>query len=226
MIVTFKLREDFKFDASKEDVVNAAHNLSVKKGRANGYFIQIESEEYRMMDVIKQMILDKGLEIPTISKMPYDFSPNFEKLGFKIWKKVWLSTIEKVLFWQDSRNMFNDFALSAQKKLYSDHLTFDGREFISLKKFKFNDGKFLEVRTFEKAELESGLLLITTGLGQNQDIVFVENVENPNKFMNNMSLAIEQIKPVLRFADREESFEKALSLEIKNGENTTLIQES
>ncbi|MGC8590458.1 hypothetical protein, partial [Athalassotoga sp.] len=69
MIVTFKLREDFKFDASKEDVVNAAHNLSVKKGRANGYFIQIESEEYRMMDVIKQMILDKGLEIPTISKM-------------------------------------------------------------------------------------------------------------------------------------------------------------
>ncbi len=220
MIVTFKIKEDFQFDASKEDIIKAANNLPIKKERSNGYFAEIEDKEYRMMDLIRQLILDKGFKIDRINKVPSDFISNFNKLGFKVWRKSWLSTTPKVLFSQDVRNMFvNDLMLDSEKKINSDLLVVNGRDFSSFRKIVFGLNGLQEIKTFEQIESQPGLLLISTGSEESQIILFLDYVENLTKFMNDLSLLVHQIKDNLRSSlwdkEEQEEYERDLERELK-----------
>ncbi len=220
MIVTFKIKEDFQFDASKEDIIKAANNLPIKKERLNGYFVEIEDKEYRMMDLMRQLILDKGFKIDRINRVPSDFISNFNKLGFKVWKKNWLSTTPKVLFSQDVRNMFvNDLMLDSEKKINSDLLVVNGRDFLSFRKIVFGLNGLQEIKTFDQIESQPGLLLISNGSEESQIILFVDYVENLTKFMNDLSLIVHQIKDNLRSSlwdkEEQEEYDRDLEKELK-----------
>ncbi|MCL4407848.1 MAG: plasmid pRiA4b ORF-3 family protein [Thermotogae bacterium] len=224
-IVDFKLGQGVEFKVSKEEVKDSAIHMSLKEKHLKGYFVEIDGKEYRMMSLVDQLCKDKGLEISKVDEPPYEIGTYFEKLGFRSFRRIPLSSAKNIFLLQNIHNAYN-FGFINPHKIHSDRLMigkyeFTGFKIINLEGLEkmtrssyrnilkkafdeiehpeniFLDRIFVYLDTYEKAELKSGLLLVTSDAAEDQKILFLFYDEDLKKFMDDLLEVIKVIDDLL-----------------------------
>ncbi len=233
MEIDLKITQWFEFKVSKEDIEFAAIHMPSREEQLKGYFIEINNKEYKIMSLIDQLCKDRGTKIPKIVVSPYEIGLNFQKLGFKVFRRVSLSSSKNALLLQNINNI-HDLEFKRSKKIHSDRLMINNYKFTNFKiinlegmnKFSpeeilkhsldsivhpeniFGGIKFIYLDTYEKIELKSGLLLITVGTKKDQKILFLLYDTDLKKFMNDLLSVIEVIDNLFAqfFSTKKEEF--------------------
>lgn len=189
--VIVRVNNSFKFEASRDDVIQAAEKINPKSGRMNGYFVEINGKEYRMMSIINEMIKMAGGSVSKITTERLLLAGIFKSLGYEVWKNSWLRGSKRILLHEKIRNNLDEYP--------EEKITFGKHEFTLFATGNILAENEISINDFQREELpNSGPFLITRGNKEEQLVVFTREIDNRKEFVEKLIRAKEKFSELLR----------------------------
>lgn len=243
MEVDFKLGSD-EFKVSKEDIEAASANTPIRGDQSRGYFVEVNGKAYRMLNLLQQLCKDKGLKISKFNFSPDTLGIKFEEFGFRAFKKIPLSQSKNIILLQNIHNLYNSIPTNT-KPIYPDRLIITNYEFIQFKIISLDwkmisrsdvwknpmelldhpesailDRTFTYFDTCESLKLQKGLVAVTYGIREEQEVLFISYEEDVKKYMDDLAEFITVMddliaKPLSKDKESHKQFKRALNKQIE-----------